>query len=649
VAGKGGQHLETLHDLLADQGIELHEIPRPGGKDHGGLRSKIYCPDCNGGRQKERNFFVKIDPDGQGFRFFCHRASCGVCGGRRLPGAGTLDQAAWTPKVYRRPRPPEEVQRPDTLLAYYEKFGISAATIQALGIYRTERRMPVFTKGGEEIKDETLLRPVIAYPYREDGELLNVKYKAVYGNGIKRFSQEPEAEQSLYNIDAFLSDDYGIVVEGEDDVAAVFEAGYRQVTTLVDGSPSKLAETYDPANDTDRRYMALGTTEKLRKLKRIILAGDMDPAGVRHHEEISRRLGKERCWLVRWPDGCKDAKDTLTKRGRDAVRFAIDNAARYPIKELPPLEETDGRDLYNGVGHGRYLTGILAIDQRVALSQQGRFYVTTGYPGDGKSTFWLAMANLYVENAEEQMQVNQLARPFHVVLFSGEVRNIRVAADLISQHAKMPFFPHAVLERMPVELAAKLLHEWINRNFTFIAWPKRGEQPALSWLIDITRMAVRRTGAQLVIWDPWQEIDDEMPQTWRKTHSEWIGKCLQQVVGLTDELKTNIVLITHPSKPKDKRKDGSFGVPDGHDIGGSQNFFSRCDVGLTIARPSIDNTDMLVHCWKAKESGWYGLRGDTILRFDPGTMRIYPKPVEVDALGEPVRHWADMERDSEAY
>lgn len=638
-----GRQATTLHELLDVHGIQLHEIPRLGGPDHGGSRSKMVCPQCQGGRTKERNFYVRIDDDGLGFRAFCQRGSCGFKATPRLASAPLAARTHWEPKVYRRPEPPLEIDRPASLLAYFAGFGISADTVRALGIYRAERSFPLFDKSGAQVPGEQARRAVIAYPYRQDGALLNVKYKAIYGKtGIKRFKQEPDAEQSLYNIDSFSSDAVGLIVEGEDDVAACFECGFRQTTSVVDGAPAKLAESYDPQTDDDKRYIAFKGNAKIAALKRIILAGDMDVTGRNHHAEIARRVGAERCWVVSWPDGCKDAKDTLHKRGRDAVRFCIEHATPYPVEGLAPIGELEATALYMGTGRGRYLTGYAALDDRLALAENGRFVVTTGNPGHGKSTFWQAMATLYINRANQEMETNPYARPFHVVVFSGEVANDRVAADLISQHLQKPFFAHPVLERLTLSEMLKARDEWVNRHFTFISWPERGVQPTLAWIKEKTRIAVRRTGAKLVIWDPWQEIDDEMPASWRKTSSEWIGKCLQGVVGLCDELKTNIVLVTHPAKPKERNKDGTLTAPGGYDIGGSQNFFSRCDIGVTIHRPHDDRTDMEVHVWKAKDNGWYGRVGKTVVRFDPSTTLIWPLPVAVDALQEPIRPWSEV-------
>lgn len=637
MAGKGGQHLATLHDLLDDEGIELHEIPRPGGKDHGGPRSKLLCPDCGGGRSREHNFFVAIDPDSKGFKWFCHRASCGVTGGRRLPGAAELKRAPRF-KVYRRPEPPQSIDRPDSLVSYFAKLGISAATLATFGIYRTTRHMPLLSKEGKEL-DGRRERSVIAYPYREDGALLNAKYKAIYASGAKRFSQEADAEPSLYNIDAFVDDAVGIIVEGEDDVLACWEAGFRQVTTLPDGSPSKLAESYDPLTDDDLRYLPLRGNARIARLKQIILAGDMDEAGRRHHEEIARRVGKARCWVVRWPDGCKDAKATLISRGREAVRWAIEHAEPYPLEGVKRIEEAAIARIYDGLQDQRFITGHHEIDQRVSLTERGQVIVTTGIPGHGKSAFWIGMAMLYTERCIELMKADAYTRPFHTVVFSAEMDADRVAIDLISQQAHKPFFPNAKVPRISKPEALEISLPWVRKHFSFIEPEDPTLPPKITWLLGRIREVVMRTGALLAVIDPWQELDDEMPDSWRQTTSRWILRCLQKIRGLAFELKINIAVVTHP-KMTIRNKDGTTAIPDGYSIMDSQAFFSVAHIGLTIHRPGIEQSDMLIRTWKGKEGRFVRL-GDSVVRFDETTTRIWPKPIDVAMYGQASQHWQD--------
>ncbi|CAD6258342.1 unnamed protein product [Miscanthus lutarioriparius] len=72
---------------------------------------------------------------------------------------------------------------------------------------------------------------------------------------------------------------------------------------------------------------------------RIILATDDDDPGQALAEELARRLGKERCWRVKWPkkndtDTCKDANEVLMFLGPQALRKVIEDAELYPIRGL---------------------------------------------------------------------------------------------------------------------------------------------------------------------------------------------------------------------------------------------------------------------------------------------------------------------------
>ena len=168
---------------------------------------------------EEKNFYVAIDRDGQGAAWMCFRANnCGCKGGGRLKGAP--ERPAPQIRHYRRPTLPVKREVTSGLVDVFMQFKISLATMDALGIYRTERRMPVIGRDGKQVGgDVREKRPVIAYPYYVDGELVNVKYKAIYRRGdrvIKRFAQEFNAEPWLFNIDNFETDEWGIIVEGED-------------------------------------------------------------------------------------------------------------------------------------------------------------------------------------------------------------------------------------------------------------------------------------------------------------------------------------------------------------------------------------------------------------------------------------------------
>jgi twinkle protein len=629
------QRPETLSELFDLHRIELHGvIPKPGPRDYGGFRTKLLCPQCGGGRSKEKNFFIKVDPDSLGATWCCHRASCGYSGGGLLKGANP-DRPRSPPKRYRRPEPPTEIHRPDPFLAYFAKDGITEETLSHFGVHRMVRRMPVLDADGKQT-DRHREMPVIAYPYRDQGALMNCKYKAVYPGGHKRFVQETDAEPTLYNIDSFHDDQAGYFVEGENDCLAMFEAGIRQVTTIPNGTPPKLSEKYDPLTDEDERYIPVRPgDERIDRIKRWYLAGDMDLAGTRHMEEVARRLGKHRCWLVRWPAGCKDAYDTFRQGGKAAIEQAIANATRYPLEGVAEITEAMIEAMYARQENWRYTTGYSSLDQRLWLmAEEGCFCCTTGVPGHGKTAFWTTYAGMLTIRQEQCMRGNAALRPLHTVILSAEMPNEILVRNLISFHANKPFYPVKGRERVDLEEVKRIHLPWVRRNFTFLYWDKVDEAPTISWLIQTVRNVVLQTGAKLVIIDPWQEFDDEMPMSWRREASKWIGRVLRRLRGLALELKVNLVLIAHPVKMK-RDRNGKFAVPGGYDVGESQAFSSVPYLGITIHRPNLgadeEADEMDVHCWKTRD-GRYGRVGKTSCRFDQHSHKLYPRPTVAEAV-----------------
>ena len=67
--------------------------------------------------------------------------------------------------------------------------------------------------------------PVVAFPYRRGGEIVNVKYRSL----SKRFRQEKQAEKILYGLDDVVNSPEVIIVEGEMDKLALDQAGFGHV------------------------------------------------------------------------------------------------------------------------------------------------------------------------------------------------------------------------------------------------------------------------------------------------------------------------------------------------------------------------------------------------------------------------------------
>ncbi|XP_034697022.1 twinkle homolog protein, chloroplastic/mitochondrial-like [Vitis riparia] len=177
---------------------------------------------------------------------------------------------------------------------------------------------------------------IIAFTYRRNGVLVSCKYRDVN----KNFWQEKDTEKIFYGVDDIKEASDIIIVEGEIDKLSMEEAGFYNCVSVPDGAPPSVSTKVFKSEEKDIKYQYLwNCKEYLEKASRIILATDGDEPGLALAEELARRLGRERCWRVKWPkktevEHFKDANEVLMYLGPDVLKKVIENAEIYPIQGL---------------------------------------------------------------------------------------------------------------------------------------------------------------------------------------------------------------------------------------------------------------------------------------------------------------------------
>ncbi|KAE9461472.1 hypothetical protein C3L33_06629, partial [Rhododendron williamsianum] len=318
-----------LRQKMESVGIDSN-LCRPG--QYNGL----ICPMCKGGDSMEKSLSLFITQDGNSALWTCFRAKCGWRGSTSAfaDGKSTYRQMSQIPKVKQIRKIAEEsleLEPPcGELLSYFAERMISRETLQ--------RNSVMQRRWNDEI--------VIAFPYRRNGVLVNCKYRDIN----KKFWQEKDTEKILYGLDDIKDasdiiivvshDGTLLFVEGEMDKLSMEEAGFRNCVSVPDGAPATVSKKELPSEEQDTKYQYLwNCKEYLEKASRIILATDGDPPGQALAEELARRLGRERCWRVRWPKKndvgyFKDANEVLMYMGPGLLKEVIENAELYPIQGL---------------------------------------------------------------------------------------------------------------------------------------------------------------------------------------------------------------------------------------------------------------------------------------------------------------------------
>ena len=252
--------------------------------------------------------------------------------------------------------------------------GISAATAHRYGLVATE------IEGN----------PAIGFPYFDDkGNIVAVKKRSILNKDFRCIG----APQVFFGTPNLKKGEPLVVVEGEADLLALAEVGVNAVS-VPNGAPMKVSEgRIDPSEDGKFKFL-WAAKEYIDAAERIVIATDADGPGEALAEEIARRVGKERCWRVHFPDGIKDSNEALVKLGKDSLRKIVSEAKPWPVAGLYDAYHFKDQvsELYEkGAGRGES-TGYASLDELYTI-MPGQVTVVTGVPSCLSAGTLITMAN----------------------------------------------------------------------------------------------------------------------------------------------------------------------------------------------------------------------------------------------------------------
>jgi len=448
-------------------------------------------------------------------------------------------------------------------------------------------------------------RGAICFPYTNDGSIYSWKLRSLAG----KFYSCSGSPSTLFGIENISIGNDLFIVEGEMDVLAMRMAGYKAVSMPHGALDKPLSEA--GGFSSVQKLKSLGdANEYIEAAGRVFIALDNDGPGDITSEEIARRVGKEKCWRVKFGEH-KDANDALLAEGVAFMQLCVKKAEPWPVSGLYDAmtyrdEVFNGYD--NGVGAGK-TTGYRTVDNLYTVAD-GQLTVVTGVPGSGKSE-WCDQLMINLASSE--------GWTFAVCSFENEPRYH--LPKLLSKHLSKPFFkgpsPRATREEVERGL------EWVNDHFFFLH-QKDGSLTEIDDIISRIKIAVLRYGVRGVIIDPYNFISKS---TKDMSETDWVSEMLTKLKLLATQLEIHIWFVAHPTKMQ-RGQDGKIMVPGGYDISGSANWFNKTDNGITVHRTKESPTIAEIHVWKIRFA-WLGKMGNTKLSYNTVTTRYEEIPEEI--------------------
>jgi len=418
----------------------------------------------------------------------------------------------------------------------------------------------------------------------------------------KKFWIEPAgADLFLFNEDCLnepCSPDVPLIIcEGEIDAASWLAAGATRVVSVPNGSAGKGGEgDIDPTNDKQFAYLWEGADLKptLKKFSRIILAVDGDAAGRVLRDELAIRLGRNRCYVVEYPTGCKDANDVLQKcgpDGPDVLMHMIDNAKPLVPSKLVPLMDIPSRGALR-----RYDSGWEALNDHLILVPP-ELVVVTGTPNAGKSQWVLAWL----------MNLARLHRLKGAVL--------QFEDDPDRNQTDVMAYAEAWAKDERANIHPLSPQQWAEKMFYSISPNEDADDEVtfdLDWLKNAIEEAALRHGCKWVLIDPWNEVE----HLWKVNENEtkYTNDALKQLKRMARRFQIAIIIVTHPSKGV---KGKTIEELDLYDVSGSNAWNNKADHGIVIHRDPDDDAVTFVKICKSKRWKVMGKPGTVKMKFAP--------------------------------
>ena len=520
----------------------------------GEVRAK--CPKCTPTRKHkgEKDLGVNVEKG----TWLCHH--CGWSAGLNDPS----DHEAAS-KTYSRPLFIYSTLS-DDILKYFDGRGIHQGTLADNQISATGN--------------------AIRFPYFKGGICVNIKTRTL----DKKFFQEKNPEPCFYRFDALAPDEPIIITEGEIDCLSLCETGFHNSTSVPNGAPPASAKNYS------REFSYLESAEELfQQCDKVILAVDNDLPGKNLEQELARRIGVEKCYRVKYPEGCKDANDVLVNHGRHKLREAIESASPMPVTGIFSMRDIEDLifHLYDQGERSGEPTGWPTMDQFYTVAP-GQLTIVTGMPGSGKSTWIDALA------------VNLMrGSGWRFAVFSPENWPLqRHAQNFIEKLSMLPFdrpgYHKPRIARKEVGDMIAILEDRVM----FIM--PENEKMTVETVLDKARVCIYRYGVNGIIIDPWNEFDHEYGNL---SETQYIAEQLGRIRRFARQNGAHIWLIAHPQKMTKDQVTGQYPAPSMYEISGSAHWKNKADVGICVHRPDMndDLTEVYVQKVRFREIGKTGV------------------------------------------
>ena len=348
-----------------------------------------------------------------------------------------------------------------------------------------------------------------------------------------------------------------ILVDSDEEAGAFRSSGFKSVR-VVTGEESICAvvnrkSVLDPTLEFFARFVIAVKDQDLR-------------------DGLAIRIDDTKCDWIDWASGPQNAVALLEHGGAEALVARVENA-----RPMWGDEVCLASDVPESRAEHVYTTGFDKLDAHGFRLTRPAFMPVIGPYGSGKSILVRQLAcNLFRLHGWRT-----LITAFEEKIKPRYMRDLRrhlIGSAAMGTDAWVPK-PESSWTPADVERANKQIDE----GFRFFR-RKRNTLLDMDRLLDRVEYAVQVYGVDVVIIDPINEIDHQVPRGMTKT--DYLGSAIMRMKQLADDYNLLFIVCAHPPKDGVQRRAGPriYNLNDGAD---TANYGNKADIGWCVWRPSM--------------------------------------------------------------
>jgi twinkle protein len=234
---------------------------------------------------------------------------------------------------------------------------------------------------------------------------------------------------------------------------------------------------------------------------------------------------------------------------------------------------------------------------RIFKLYHGQFTVVTGIPHHGKSTFVL---NVLLKLARDHGIVSYLYAPENEGHLYEKLRGIWSGDD-----ESFDYFASNLC----------VIQSAVPDHY-------HDEPQTLDWVLDRAADGIKNHNAEIVVIDPWNELDRARPKDMLLT--DYVGECLRLIKQFCRTFPVCVIVVAHPTKAVTETNNEITSL---YQIESSAHWYNKCDNGLIVRR---SGNSAIVTSAKVRESPAAGKIGECHFSVDPVTGIFTPQTGAVD-------------------